>query len=124
VNILRDMDEDAARDRVYLPADLLAAHGVAAPDATAMMAHPGVAAAARAIAAQAEAGFARAEAELRGFDTPALLPARIMMWGYRRIFDRLVARGFGLPRARPRLTAGEKARMAAFALRLAPVAAR
>jgi len=124
VNILRDMDEDAARDRVYLPADLLAAHGVAAPDATAMMAHPGVVAAAHAIAAQAEAGFARAEAELRGFDTPALLPARIMMWGYRRIFDRLVARGFGLPRARPRLTAGEKARMAAFALRLAPVAAR
>jgi phytoene synthase len=124
VNILRDMDEDAARDRVYLPADLLAAHGVAGEDALAMMAQPGVAAAAGVLAAQAEAGFARAEAELRGFDTPALLPARIMMWGYRRLFDRLVARGFGPPRARPRLTTGEKARMAAFALRLAPVAAR
>ncbi|BDG74246.1 squalene/phytoene synthase family protein [Roseomonas fluvialis] len=124
VNILRDMDEDAARDRVYLPADLLAAHGVMDGDAIAMMAQPGVAAAANALAVQAEAGFARAEAELQGFDTPALLPARIMMWGYRRIFDRLVARGFGPPRARPRLTAGEKARMAAFALRLAPVAAR
>lgn len=124
VNILRDMDEDAARDRVYLPADLLASHGVAGDDAVAMMAQTGVAAAARDLASHAEAGFARAEAELRGFDTPALLPARIMMWGYRRIFDRLVARGFGPPRARPRLTAGEKARMAAFALRLAPVAAR
>jgi squalene synthase HpnC len=124
VNILRDMDEDAARDRVYLPADLLAAHGVAGDDAVAMMAQPGVAAAAREIAAQAEAGFARAEAELRAFDTPALLPARIMMWGYRRIFDRLVARGFGPPRTRPRLTKGEKARMAAYALRLAPVGAR
>lgn len=124
VNILRDMDEDAARDRVYLPRDLLAAHGVADAEAAAMMAQPGAAAAARELAAQAEAGFAYAEAELRALDTPALLPARIMMWGYRRIFDRLVARGFGPPRARPRLTAGEKARMAAFALRLAPVAAR
>jgi squalene synthase HpnC len=124
VNILRDMDEDATRDRVYLPADLLVAQGVAGDDAVAMMAQPGVAAAAGVLAAQAEAGFARAEEELRGFDTPALLPARIMMWGYRRIFDRLVARGFGPPRTRPRLTTGEKARMAAFALRLAPVAAR
>lgn len=124
VNILRDMDEDAARDRVYIPLDLLAAHGVADGEAARMMAAPGVAAAAGALAAQAAAGFARAEAELRGLDGRALLPARIMMWGYRRIFERLVARGFGPPRARPRLSAGEKARMAAFALRLVPVAAR
>jgi len=124
VNILRDMDEDAARDRVYLPQDLLAAHGVPEGPAARMMAAPGVAAAARALAAEAEAGFARAEAELRHLDARALLPARIMMWGYRRLFDRLLARGFGPPRARPRLTTGEKARMAAFALRLAPVAAR
>lgn len=124
VNILRDMDEDALRDRVYLPLDLLAAHGVADGEARWMMAAPGVAAAAAVLAAEAEAGFARAEAELRAFDNPALLPARIMMWGYRRLFDRLVARGFGGPRLRPRLTLGEKARMAAYALRLAPVAAR
>jgi hypothetical protein len=32
-----------------------------------------------------------------------------------------MARGFGLPRPRPRLTRGEKLRMAAFALGLAPV---
>lgn len=124
VNILRDMDEDAARDRVYLPRDLLAAHGVPDGPAARIMAAPGLAAAARDLAAEAETGFARAEAELRTLDTRALLPARIMMWGYRRLFDRLVARGFGPPRARPRLSAGEKARMAAYALRLAPVAAR
>ena len=124
VNILRDMDEDAMRERVYLPLDLLAAHGVADGEAGRMIAARGVEDAARLLAAQAERGFARAEAELRAFDNPALLPARIMMWGYRRIFDRLVARGFGPPRPRPRLTLGEKARMAAYALRLAPVAAR
>lgn len=124
VNILRDMDEDAVRDRVYLPRDLLAAHGVPEGPAGPMMEAPGIAAAARALAAEAEAGFARAEAELRRLEASALLPARIMMWGYRRLFDRLVARGFGPPRARPRLTPGEKARMAAFALRVAPVPAR
>jgi len=123
VNILRDMDEDALRDRVYLPLDLLARHGVADGEARQMMAAPGAAAAAAALAAEAEAGFARAEAALRSLDHPALRPARIMMWGYRRIFDRLVARGFGPPRPRPRLTAGEKACMALFALRLAPMAA-
>ena len=124
VNILRDMDEDAARDRVYLPRDLLAAHGVPEGPAGPMLEAPGIAAAARALAAEAEAGFAGAEAELRRLDAAALLPARIMMWGYRRLFDRLVARGFGPPRARPRLTSGEKARMAAFALRVAPMPAR
>ena len=124
VNILRDMDEDATRDRVYLPLDLLAAHGVENGPAARMLAAPGTAEAARALAAEAEAGFARAERELRDFDAAALLPARIMMWGYRRLLDRLLARGFGPPRTRPRLTASEKARMAAFALRLAPVGAR
>lgn len=123
VNILRDMDEDAARERVYLPLDLLAAHGVADGPAVRVLATPGIAAAARALAAEADAGFARAEAALRAFDTTALLSARIMMWGYRRLLDRLVARGFGVPRMRPRLSRAEKARMAAFALRLVRVRA-
>ena len=106
VNILRDLDEDAARDRIYLPRDVLAAEGVVdAPAATLI----------------ASTGFARAEAELRHLDQRALLPARIMMWGYQRLFERLMARGFGLPRPRPRLTRGEKLRMATFALGIAPV---
>lgn len=123
VNVLRDLDEDAARDRVYLPRDLLAAYGVppAVLDgpAPALIADPRTAAAARSLAARAEAGFAEAEAMLRHLDPRPLLPARIMLWGYRRLLARLTARGFGPPRARPRLSPVEKARMAAFALRLA-----
>jgi phytoene synthase len=124
VNILRDLDEDAARDRVYLPLDLLASHGVPDGPASRILAAPGTAAAAQILAAQVATGFAQAEAELHALGGAPLLPARIMMWGYRRLFDRLLARGFGAPRIRPRLTRGEKARMAAYALRLAPVAAR
>jgi phytoene/squalene synthetase len=121
VNILRDLDEDATRDRVYLPLDLLAAEGVADASAATLIASPGFARAAAHLAQQAEAGFAQAAAELCHLDQHALLPARIMMWGYQRLFERLMARGFDLPRPRPRLTRGEKLQMAAFALGIAPV---
>jgi hypothetical protein len=70
---------------------------------------------------QAEAGFAQAAAELRHLDQRALLPARIMMWGYQRLFERLMARGYGLPRPRPRLTRGEKLQMAAYAMGIMPM---
>jgi phytoene/squalene synthetase len=73
------------------------------------------------LAQQAEAGFAQAAAELRHLDQRALLPARIMMWGYQRLFERLMARGFGLPRPRPRLTRGEKLQMAAYAMGIMPM---
>lgn len=116
VNILRDVDEDAAIDRVYVPAALLARHGVTVRDAAAIVADPGFARCCEELAQRAAAGFERAEAELREFDAKALKPARVMMWGYRRLFDRMRARGFARPRPRPRLTRGEKFRMALLAL--------
>lgn len=115
VNILRDADEDALADRVYVPATLLARHGVTAAEAPSIVAHPGFAACCAELAAEAEAGFARAEALLRR-DARALKPARIMMWGYRRLLRRMQARGFAAPRNRPRLTASERIRMAMIAM--------
>jgi phytoene/squalene synthetase len=117
VNILRDAEEDAARDRVYVPRSLLDAHGVATDDAAAIVAHPGFAACCAALAREAAAGFARAEATMPPQDARALKPARVMMWAYRRLLDRMVAQGFGAPRMRARLTRGEKVRMALVALR-------
>ncbi|WP_376098863.1 hypothetical protein ACE7GA_09650 [Roseomonas sp. CCTCC AB2023176] len=38
------------------------------------------------------------------------------MWGYRRLLARLAARGFAAPRIRPRLSGGERVRMALLAL--------
>ena len=121
VNILRDVDEDAERDRVYVPLDLLAAEGVADGPAVAMIAQPGFARACATLAVQAQAGFAGAERALAMGDSAPLLPARVMMWGYRRLLDRLLARGFALPRLRPGLRKVEKLRMALAAARLAPV---
>ncbi|MGG5811417.1 squalene/phytoene synthase family protein [Falsiroseomonas sp. CW058] len=132
VNILRDAEEDARIDRVYVPASLLARHGVApggapgmtpggAPGMTpggapAIVAHPGFAACCAELAHRAAEGFAAAERELAALDVRALKPARVMMWGYRRLLDRMMARGFAHPRARPRLTGGERLRMALMAV--------
>lgn len=115
-NILRDLDEDAARERVYVPLSLLAEEGIPDGPAREIVAHPRFAAICGRLAEQAREGFARAEAEIRRHDPRALLPAAVMMWGYRRLFDRLMARGFAGPRPRPRLTPGEKLRMAWMAL--------
>jgi phytoene/squalene synthetase len=116
VNILRDAEEDAAVDRVYVPCALLERHGVDASDAPGIVAHPGFEACCSAIALRADRGFAQADAELAHLDSRALKPARVMMWGYRRLLDRLLARGFGAPRGRVRLTRAEKLRMALLAL--------
>ena len=115
-NILRDVDEDARRDRVYVPLDALAAAGIPDGAAPAIVAHPRFAAICRDLAARAEAGFSRAEAELAAHDAAALRPARVMMWGYRRILQHLLRRGWEGERPRARLSAPEKLRMAAFAV--------
>ncbi|WP_052401490.1 squalene/phytoene synthase family protein [Muricoccus aerilatus] len=112
VNILRDIDEDAERDRVYIPLSWLG------PDASPaeLLERPDLHEACHRLLGRAEAGFAAAEAELTSANAGPLRPARVMMWAYRRILDRLVARGFHPPRLRPRLGTAERARLAAMAL--------
>lgn len=118
-NILRDVDEDALRERVYVPLDMLAEAGIPDGPAAGIVSHPRFAAICEALARRAEAGFAAAEADLaQRRDARALLPAQVMMWGYRRLLARMAARGWHGARARPRLTRAEKGRMAWMALGL------
>lgn len=112
VNILRDIDEDAARDRVYIPLSWLGPDA----DAATLLSRPDLYEACHRLLARAEDGFAAAEAALAGADARPLRPARVMMWAYRRILERLAARGFHPPRLRPRLGPAEKLRLAAMAL--------
>ena len=116
VNIIRDAEEDARVDRVYVPATLLARHGVSAEDADGIVAHPAFGACLAELAERAADGFRLAEADLARHDARALKPARVMMWGYRRLLDRMMSAGFAAPRVRARLTRGEKLRMALVAL--------
>jgi phytoene synthase len=115
-NILRDVDEDASRDRVYIPRDMLAAAGIPEGPAREIIAHPHFAAICAELAERASAGFATAAADIRRYDPKALLPAAVMMWGYRRLLERMRARGWDGDRSRLRLAKAEKLRMAWMAL--------
>ncbi|MBB4265121.1 presqualene diphosphate synthase HpnD [Roseospira visakhapatnamensis] len=95
-NILRDVSEDAARDRVYLPADRLAAHGLVPmpDDATAILDHPAVPRVRAELAVLAEARFAEADALFRRLPRRPARPARVMKEVYHALFRRLRARGW------------------------------
>ena len=107
-NILRDLDEDAAEGRLYLPREALDAAGIAdrAPDA--VMAHPALPEVCRRLAERAEANFARTEVLLGQCHRRALRPCILMMEVYRRILARLRARGWERPRGPVGLAKPEK----------------
>ncbi len=96
-NILRDVAEDAGRDRVYLPADRLAAYGldpVPGDDVTAILDHPAIPKVRAELAALAEARFAEADALFRRLPRRPARPARVMKEVYHALFRRLRARGW------------------------------
>ncbi len=93
-NILRDLSEDAARGRLYLPRELLQQHRVAYTDPTSALDDPGLAPVCDALALRAQARFADAERHFGHGDRRQLRPALIMMHVYRRTLDRLIARGW------------------------------
>ncbi|NBC31569.1 MAG: presqualene diphosphate synthase HpnD [Alphaproteobacteria bacterium] len=107
-NILRDLDEDAARGRLYLPADVLAAHGLDGAAPPAVLAHPALDPVCRTVAGRARARFAEADRLLALSDRRVLRPALLMMGIYERILDRLLERGWQPPRAGLRLSKAEK----------------
>jgi phytoene synthase len=93
-NILRDLKEDAARGRLYLPRELLEKHGIASRDPVPVLEHPALPKVCAELAEWAAAKFAESEAALADCDRRALRPAVIMMTIYRRILDKLLRRGW------------------------------
>ena len=93
-NILRDLVEDAALGRLYLPADLLRAHGIDSDDPSEVLAHPGLDAACREMAAYAHDRYRRTRQLLDQCDRRAVRASRLMMEIYRRILERLERRGW------------------------------
>jgi hydroxysqualene synthase len=107
VNVLRDVDADAAMDRVYVPLSRIGADGSAAD----LLARPAFADACDRLAQSAAAGFAAADRELRDLDRAKLRPAILMMAAYRRLFARMAERGWSDRRA-TRLTLRDKVAIA------------
>jgi phytoene synthase len=93
-NILRDLAEDAERDRLYLPRDILREAGIAATTPQAVLAHPALPRACDLLARRSEASFARARAALARCERRRVRPARVMLEVYSRLLERLTARGW------------------------------
>jgi phytoene synthase len=93
-NILRDLAEDARRDRLYLPRELLEQHRIPGTDPILALRDAGLPKVCEALAARARARFADAERHFGRGDRRALRPALVMMHVYRRTLDRLIARGW------------------------------
>jgi phytoene synthase len=90
-NILRDIAEDAARGRLYLPRELLEAHGITDTDPAIVLRHSGLRAVCRDLARIAARHYDDAHAALAQCSRRAMRPAAIMKAIYRATFDRLVA---------------------------------
>ena len=93
-NILRDLDEDAAEGRLYLPRELLIDAGIESVSPRAVLAHPALPEVCAALARMARERFARAEAALAECRTAPLRPAVVMMVSYKRLLDGLEQRGW------------------------------
>lgn len=120
-NILRDVDEDARRERVYIPRTLLEEAGIPDGPAAEITRHPAFPTICARLAERAVAGYVAAEKGLAMQDARALKPARVMMWAYRGILDHMLRRGWDLPRPRARLAPSEKLCLAALALLPTPL---
>lgn len=94
-NILRDLKEDARRDRLYLPADLLRQAGVPdQSDPSLVLADSRVVPVCEQLADLALRRFAEAQDLVAASDRRKVRPAVIMMEVYRRTLKRLIRRGW------------------------------
>jgi phytoene synthase len=103
-NILRDLDEDAAIGRLYLPNELLSAAGIATSDPQQAITHPRIAEACAPIVERAREHFRRADEIMDRSPRAAVRAPRIMGEAYKSILDALEARGFTAPRAPVKLS--------------------
>src|SRR5580700_4742010 len=102
-NILRDLDEDAAMGRLYLPREALREAGIISTDPATVLANPMLGAACGVMVEQARRHFDEANAIMTRSPHRVVRAPRIMGAAYRAILDKLIARGFAPPRRPVRL---------------------
>jgi squalene synthase HpnD len=96
-NILRDLEEDAARGRLYLPRELLEERGIASRVPAEVLAHDKLGRICRTVADMAEKHFYDADLAMADCPRAAMRPARIMGAVYHALLRRLLARGWSRP---------------------------
>ena len=107
-NILRDLDEDARRGRLYLPREILDRHGIRGAEPAEVLRHPALPAACRDLAAIAEGHFAEAARAMARCSRRAMRPAATMAAFYRTMLDALLRSGWRDPSIRVSLSKTQK----------------
>ena len=102
-NILRDIDEDAAIGRLYLPREGLLHAGITSDDPLKVTADRSLPKVCTPLVERARAHFEKADAVMRRNRRRVVRAPRIMSRYYRAILELLVARGFASPRQPVRL---------------------
>jgi phytoene synthase len=103
-NILRDIDEDAAVGRLYLPAEALDAAGVRSRAPNDVLADPAIDAACRWLAVKAREHYRSAEAILGARPKGRLRAPRLMSAVYGEILKKMEREGWAPPRGRVSLS--------------------
>ncbi len=107
-NILRDLDEDAQRGRLYLPREMLDRHGIREAAPSEVLRHPALPSVCRDLAAIAERHFAEADRAMADCSRRAMRPASVMGAFYRAMLDALLRSGWRDPTRRVSLSKAQK----------------
>jgi presqualene diphosphate synthase len=108
-NILRDVSADARRNRLYLPRDLLLAHGVEATDPHSVLVNPALPSVCRDVAMLAEKHYAAATQAMAACPRHSMRPAALMLGNYRALLQELLASGWRCLEQPVRVAAWRKA---------------
>jgi phytoene synthase len=106
-NIVRDIDEDAAIGRLYLPREFLHDAGITDRDPSKVLSDPDVDQAARKLAKLAHEHYDEAQRILRRRPKGQLRAPRLMGAVYAKILAKMEAQGWAPPRTRVRVGKGE-----------------
>jgi presqualene diphosphate synthase len=101
-NILRDIDEDAAIGRVYLPRELLSREGISTTDIASIVADARLPRVCAVIAERAKVHYTTSDTIMATSPRHEVRAPRIMSAAYRTVLDATLKRGFDLPRTRVR----------------------
>jgi squalene synthase HpnD len=107
-NILRDLDEDARRGRLYLPCELLDRHGIRTVEPLQVLRHPALPAVCRDLAAIATRHFDEAGTAMARCSRRAMRPAALMGAFYRAMLDALIRSEWRDPSRRVGLSKRQK----------------
>lgn len=107
-NILRDLVEDAERNRLYLPADLLATAGISENAPHQILAHPNLNKVCNELAHKAATHFQAADTALALCNPNIMKPILIIRGVYYQILKRIIKRGWTTLTPRITLSKSEK----------------